>query len=488
MGPDRRRKLLLELRGQLEQWRSDQPRGCRRCQYRPCRHQTITVNSNSILGTLNLGDANGVYPITIAPYGGTLTFSVTTGSASINDSSAAGDVINDSLVLASSLKITESNAFTLGGLLSGSGALAAAGAGSVLLSGNNSYSGGTTISSGTVIAPSNVALGTGSVTQAGGNLTLSAGHAITGPLSLSGYTGDVVWALGESSSAPGTNTTLDGSFALYEAGVNTANPTVGLPVSRTFVSASGSGTTFTLAPYTADNVVINNGTLSMAAPSSFKALSFLTAAGNGNATYTATLNFSNGTTTTISALTAPDWFNNTPYALEGFDRVVASSGAFANAGNNPRFYEQDYTLSSTDAAKTLVSVTFAQTGGGTLGVFAISGTGSAPAAAPGNLTIPSGDTATVNVLASPTSSSVTAGTLSLGAGSTLNIGAATSVNGFNGSGTNWILNTNNNGNAANIASNVLTITTDAGGEANSAWYNQPVYTGGNWMPAFSTPT
>lgn len=62
--------------------------------------------------------------------------------------------------------------------ISGKGSLTKEGSGSLSLLGNNSYKGGTTVKAGTLAAENDNALGDGSLTLAGGNLTLSAKNVV----------------------------------------------------------------------------------------------------------------------------------------------------------------------------------------------------------------------------------------------------------------------------------------------------------------------
>jgi hypothetical protein len=58
----------------------------------------------------------------------------------------------------------------------------------------------------------------------------------------------------------------------------------------------------------------------------------------GGGTPNVTLNFADGTTFAINYW-APDWFNNNPFALAGFERINATSGALSGVPGNPRLYQ-----------------------------------------------------------------------------------------------------------------------------------------------------
>ncbi len=202
---------------------------------------------------------------------------------------------------------------------------------------------------------------------------------------VSGFNQDVIWAASESSAQAGTTAAYDApnGWVMYEAGV--PGESAGLPASGFFTSASNSFVNFQLASYTADNVLTlgysepATGTLTLATPSTFSSLNLLDSAVNGNAFFAFTLHFGDGSSTTVNNNIAPDWFFNTPYALNGFDRVGRSTGQFEGDTSDPRFYELDYRLSPADQVKQLDSITFTYQGavngnsGNGFGIFAVSG-------------------------------------------------------------------------------------------------------------------
>jgi autotransporter-associated beta strand protein len=166
---------------------------------------------------------------------------------------------------------------------------------------------------------------------------------------------------------------------------------VGLPASGTsFLSATGSGVSFQLQPYTSNNVLFlpeggtNSGTLTLTSPERLDTLSFLAASTIGPAPATVTLNFTDGTTTTaLTNVAVPDWFSTTTaaYAAGGRASLSTVPPSYETDGTNPRLYEFDYSLSNTDASKVLSSVSFTNNStspGDTLGIFALSGNGGLP--------------------------------------------------------------------------------------------------------------
>jgi len=99
------------------------------------------------------------------------------------------------------------------------------------------------------------------------------------PIALIGWNADVIAENTAANPQARSNANVNG-YVWYETGAPGSSQ--GLPVSGSFVSAFNSNTTFQFQPYTSQNVVINSGTLTLAAPSTFDALEFLTSAYQGS--------------------------------------------------------------------------------------------------------------------------------------------------------------------------------------------------------------
>ncbi len=111
-------------------------------------------------GTLQKSGA-GVLSLTGANlYTGTTT--ITTGTLSIGDGGTFGSVAGN-IANSATLRFNRSDNLSYGGVISGTGALQKQGAGTVTLSGNNTYSGTTTISGGTLLL-TGIKSGTGTTT------------------------------------------------------------------------------------------------------------------------------------------------------------------------------------------------------------------------------------------------------------------------------------------------------------------------------------
>ena len=285
------------------------------------------------------------------------------------------------------------------------------------------------------------------MTEAGGNLlipsaTLPASSTVLTPITVTGFNQDTIWGANEASPAIGIGTTASFDLATYElyASNVTGSPGGGLPSSGTISShytttngASGaifSTVTFQLASYSAANTLQLTGstpaTLALAAPSTYENISILAATGNGPSYMDYTLNYADGSSTTVggtAGVTVSDWYAGANYAIESLYRVT-QAGAFDNTQQpNPRLYEYDYQLSAADQTKQLTSITFSRlsTSGGNLNIFAISGTPPTAASFTNNVVTTAGTNSTTSVTAYASAPTATLGTLSMGPGSSLNV-------------------------------------------------------------------
>lgn len=185
------------------------------------------------------------------------------------------------------------------------------------------------------------------------------------------------------------STSIKNGATWFQNGLSGSVAGTGLPNPGNVASANDANTTYALQSYTGNNARMmganvggTTATLTLTAPAAYTTLSFLTATGGGSDTIAVTLNFADGTTS-ISGLSfsSPDWFNNTPIAINAKDRINAAAGTFdtANtANNNPRLYQEDITLPAGALGHPLSSVGLVKPGGGNTAIFALSGTQGVP--------------------------------------------------------------------------------------------------------------
>lgn len=190
--------------------------------------------------------------------------------------------------------------------------------------------------------------------------------------------------------------TMDGGFGQpenwtwVEAGTytdsNGLEQTIPGMVAGTHASLTGNGS-FTFQPFDQNNVVGLNGgesgTLTLVTPAAYNAIALYGASGFGGKTATITLTFTDSSTTILNVNNGEgigtDWFNNN--ADVAFD-VGSRASNKSEEGYTRLFIQQNsaihinesyFTLSATDQAKLLESVTIQNTGGDRMAVFALSG-------------------------------------------------------------------------------------------------------------------
>lgn len=234
-------------------------------------------------------------------------------------------------------------------------------------------------------------------------VTFGAQAAVT-PIDVTGYTDDMVLNNPTPHDTTVTSTMDNGignfeNWTWVEAGsyVNPdGNPqTISGIVAGVHASLTGSGT-FEIQPAAGLNVlgldspakgggpIRTSGTLTLVAPGQFTTIALYGAAGYGGNTADVTLNFADATTTTFNITDGivTDWFNTSAqnaFAVgarasnkieEGYTRL------FIQESSDIHLHETLLTLTPTDAAKTLNSITIenTSTNGNTLmSVFAVSG-------------------------------------------------------------------------------------------------------------------
>ena len=154
-------------------------------------------------------------------------------------------------------------------------------------------------------------------------------------VALSGFNQDLIYGASEASAGAGTTTGVDNAGNVFYAANVPGTPGVGLPISGTIKSALNNGVTFQLQPYAGMNSLQltgdATGTLTLTTPTKFSTLNFLANAADGASTLDLTLNFGDGSTTTVSDVSVPDWFGGAPYAINNLGARIEAEASIRPA-------------------------------------------------------------------------------------------------------------------------------------------------------------
>ena len=227
-----------------------------------------------------------------------------------------------------------------------------------------------------------------------------------GPIGVNGYNADVVVeasstkpdALLGFTTAAMEDGTANAGRTWYEQGYYAPVSGSGLPPAGSeFTSANASDHRYALAPsYTANNVVLldashADATITLATPSRYSALSFLTSSGHGPVTNRCIVTHVDGTSQTNS-IVSPDWAASGPGALCGGGRIRVGKPLVDGVGSDyPNLYSVDLNLKNTNSPVKALLLSFT---GGPLNshaaIFALSGADSSvppPVLEPSTLSI-----------------------------------------------------------------------------------------------------
>jgi hypothetical protein len=205
------------------------------------------------------------------------------------------------------------------------------------------------------------------------------------PIPVAGFNQDVVVSATDTYPA-GVTATMDSGVGAttgntwYGVGFNALAPTTGLPIGPV-TSESDPNTTLQLAPFGSGNVTSSNavfldagnttGALALSTPAVYSTLSLFGSTGNGTNIVNYTLNFADSSTQS-GTLSFPDWFGNSPVAIDANGRVDQSGPEDVNSGN-PNIYQENISFTPTGAALDSISLSY-NSGPGNTAIFALSGT------------------------------------------------------------------------------------------------------------------
>lgn len=168
----------------------------------------------------------------------------------------------------------------------------------------------------------------------------------------------------------------------FQATSSATAPAYGLPAGGLITSAvaTTTGLTYQLASLSANNSLKitasgDSGTLVFANQLSATTLYLLATSGSGTSTVNLQINFTDGTSQTVTAASVPDWFNSTalPVAASGFGRINVNTNGLENPSGNPRLYQLSANIDVANQAKLIQSITVTKTAAsGALNVFAVS--------------------------------------------------------------------------------------------------------------------
>ena len=188
------------------------------------------------------------------------------------------------------------------------------------------------------------------------------------PAVVSGYNADIIANGVGSASASATQADLAGYgfvSADFKATTASAAPTYALPVSGIVNSAANAGVKYQLASSNLNNALrlvsgSTSGTVTLSSPTSARRIGLLVTSASGTSTFSAQVNFSDGTNETFSNIAVADWYGS-GYAIAGIGRVVLSTNVLEGSATQPGLYDALITLSASNYSKTISSILITKT-------------------------------------------------------------------------------------------------------------------------------
>ena len=213
------------------------------------------------------------------------------------------------------------------------------------------------------------------------------------PLSITGYTKDVI-ANGTGSPTVTSTAAVDAAgsnyayYSLdYKLNSDAAAVTNGLPVNRNLTSSGIAALKYILNDYSENNSLrldvpaSTNGTLTLGAPTRLTDIYFAVVSGSTGSTFSAEVQFTDGTSQTGTGLVATNWDSPSttanPQLIQNMGRVVRSSG-FVESGDF-KIFQASLAISAANQSKIVKAVKITNTTPGAsasqsiLNVFAVSG-------------------------------------------------------------------------------------------------------------------
>lgn len=205
------------------------------------------------------------------------------------------------------------------------------------------------------------------------------------PLTVSsGYNQDVI-ANGTGAAASSTTSDIDNSgyaflSADYRANSASSAPAYSLPANGVITSLANSSVVFNLAPYTGNNALklvedASTGTLAFVEAISATNLYVIATSGSGASAMSVNINFTDGTSQTVTGSSIPDWYYSTalPSAYQGTGRVSRFDDIMQGSSSDPRMYQLTLNVDVANQSKTIQSITFTKSGtSGALNIFGVS--------------------------------------------------------------------------------------------------------------------
>ncbi|HEU5069997.1 MAG TPA: immunoglobulin domain-containing protein [Verrucomicrobiae bacterium] len=221
----------------------------------------------------------------------------------------------------------------------------------------------------------------------------STGGGNYSPVAVTGYNADLIMEANPPWGPKGLTTATTVSMdrgtnnfeaTWYEQGYSKNYPSSGLPPAGSTITSLAQGDHNYQMPstYAGNNVIFvdsfyTNANLTLATPSAYTGLSFLSATANGNVTNQCIMQFQDGTQET-NTFVSRDWFNNAPYAFTSRGRVNLTRRTLDAVLNssNPRLYEAEFSLNNFSSPLTNIVLKFlgAASANGRMVVLAVSGT------------------------------------------------------------------------------------------------------------------